>query len=83
MNITEYAKSELERLGKDDEGMQELINKDILEIVERFASQGHSGFSASYALSVLERLLRFKPLTALTGEEEEWNDLEWGGGLAK
>ena len=44
MNITEYAKSELERLGKDDEGMQELINKDILEIVERFASQGHSGF---------------------------------------
>ncbi len=78
MNITEYAKSELERLGKDDEGMQELINKDILEIVERFASQGHSGFLASYALSVLERLLRFKPLTALTGEEEEWNDLEWG-----
>lgn len=78
MNITEYAKSELERLGKDKEGMQELINKDILEIVERFASQGHSGFSASYALSVLERLLRFKPLTALTGEEEEWNDLKWG-----
>lgn len=32
MNITEYAKSELERLGKDDEGMQELINKDILEL---------------------------------------------------
>lgn len=32
MNITEYAKSELERLGKDKEGMQELINKDILEL---------------------------------------------------
>ena len=75
MGLVEYAKSELERIGKDEDGMQEVMNRDILEIVEKFSEQGHSGFSASYALSVLERLLRFKPISALTGDESEWNEI--------
>ena len=70
MSMVEYAKSELERIGKDKKGMQDAINKNILEIVEIFSNQGHSGFSAGYALNVLERLLRYKPLTPLTGEVE-------------
>lgn len=55
--------------------MQDLINKNILEIIEVFSNQGHSGFSAGYAISVLERLLRYKPLTPLTGEPDEWNEV--------
>lgn len=66
--MIEYAKRELELIGKDEDGMQELMNKNILEIVEIFSKQGHSGFSAGYALNVLERLLKYKPLTPLTGE---------------
>jgi len=74
MSMIEYAKSELERIGKDEEGMQDMMNRNILEIIEKFSNQGHSGFSASYALSILDRLLRFKPITPLTGEADEWNE---------
>lgn len=72
MTSLEYAKVELDRIEKDDEGYQDVINKQILEIIEIFSKQGHSGFSASYALNVLERLLRHKPLSELTGEDDEW-----------
>lgn len=71
----EYAKSELARITKDGDGLQDAINKNILDIVELFASQGHSGISAGYAMSILERLLRFKPLTPLTGEDDEWTEV--------
>lgn len=75
MELIEYAKSELDRIGRDEDGMQDMINKDILSIVEMFSEQGHSGFSAGYALSVFDRLLRFKPLTPITGEDDEWNEI--------
>lgn len=78
MELLEYAKSELNRIGKDKDGMQEMINEDILQIIKIFVEQGHSGFSASYEINVLERLLRFKPLSQLTGEEDEWNECSCG-----
>lgn len=49
--------------------------KDILAIVEMFGNQGHSGFSAAYAIGVVEKLLRFEPVKPLTGDEDEWNDI--------
>lgn len=57
-----------------DEGdeMQALMNDHMRELVLVFASQGHSGFSASYATAALEKLLRFEPLRPLTGEPDEW-----------
>lgn len=79
MSLVEYAKSELDRIKKDDDGMQELMNKCILEIIEKFSEQDHSGTSASYALSILDRLLRYKPIGPLTGEEDEWNEIGNGG----
>lgn len=75
MGLVEYAKSELDRIPKDGDGMQDRINRDILELVEKFGNQGHSGFSASYALNKLERLLRFKPINSLTGADDEWNEI--------
>lgn len=74
MNIIEYAKSELDRINKDKDGMQDMINKQIIEIIEMFSNQGHSGFSASYTLGILDRLLRYKPIFPLTGDEDEWFD---------
>lgn len=71
----EYAKSELARITKDGDGLQDAINKNVLDIVELFASQGHGEISAGYVMSVLERLLRFKPLTPLTGEDDEWTEV--------
>lgn len=77
-NLVKWAEKELERLVKDGDEMQKEINKDILQIVEKFAEQGHSGFSASYTLNTLKRLLDWKPISALTGEDDEWGETyEW------
>ena len=72
MNFEDYAKMELDRIAKDEGGVQEMMNENILEIVRTFAKQGHSGLSASYAIARITRLLQFKPLSPLTGEEDEW-----------
>ena len=78
MSLLTYAEAELNRIPKDEDGIQSLINDDILNIIKIFSEQRHSGFSANYAISVLERLLRFKPLSPLTGEDDEWNDTGYG-----
>jgi len=72
--LVEFAKSEMERLGwfePDEDGdlMQKGIADDILEMIEAFSKQGHSGFSASYALSVFDRLARYKPIAPITDED--------------
>lgn len=82
MGLVEHAKAELnillEQAKKDKDPMavkmQEHINNDLLEMVKVFSEQGHSGFSAGYALSCLTKLLDYKPLTSLTGAEDEWGE---------
>lgn len=76
MNMVAWAQKELDRLlTNDEDGMQKEVNDSIMVIVKAFAEQGHSGFSASYALSIIKRLLAWKPITALTGEDDEWYDV--------
>lgn len=72
MNLVEYAKSELSRLEKDGDDLQQLMSRHIIDIIEMFSKQGHSEFSANYAIRILERLLRWKPITPLTGADDEW-----------
>lgn len=55
--------------------MQQLMMDQLLEIGDLFASHGHSGFSASYSIDCLNKLLRFEPLVPLTGEDWEWNEV--------
>ena len=44
-----------------------------LELLEKFAEQDHSGMSAGLTLRIFNRLAKWKPLTPLTGDENEWN----------
>lgn len=71
-NMVAYARNELPADGGDE--MQREMNRGLLQLVAVFAIQGHSGFSASYATAVLEKLLRFQPLGPLTGADDEWID---------
>lgn len=73
--LLEYAKSELERVDLEYDGM---VKEAVLEIVGAFAAQGHSGGSAAITLGVAERLLRFQPLTPLTGDDSEWMEVDTG-----
>jgi len=79
-NLVDYAKAELKRIGMLDSGepYNDNVGKAILDLIELFASQGHTGFTAPYTIRVFERLAMFKPLTALTGENDEWNELSDG-----
>jgi hypothetical protein len=82
-NLLNYAKSELDilNLGNNDrtgESMDYHMRDHIIRMVEVFSEEGHSGFSASYALSILQRVLAYKPLTPLTGEDDEWNEVADG-----
>jgi len=58
------------------DGMQCLVTKEVMDIVKLFCKQGHSGFSASYVLNLLRRLLDRKPILPLTGEDDEWEEVE-------
>jgi len=80
-NMLSYAESELNRIGLTDEDEYNgMMRKHILHMIKEFADEGHSGFSAQYAIDILSKLLSFKPLTPLTGEDDEWCDVsEYGG----
>ena len=78
-NMYKWAKAELDRIlvnceEGDDLDMQMAINREILDIVKVFCDQHHSGSTAWYTLSMIKRLLDWKPITPLTGEEDEWNE---------
>ena len=81
--MIEKAKYELDLILKqceDEEGrkMQKVINKDILDLVELFANQGHSGFTANYTINVLTKLLKQSFITPLTGADDEWIEVTDG-----
>lgn len=80
MALIDYAKDELRRIRTSDEPdeMQDAMDAGILKLVETFAEEGHSGFSAAYAVGIIEKLLRFEPLTPLTGADDEWGQVDGG-----
>lgn len=72
-NLLDFAKSELEFAGYfDGDVMNEAMAEDVLKLIEVFSEQGHSGFSASWTLSLFNELANFKPITPLSGEDNEW-----------
>lgn len=80
-NLVDYAKDELKRIGMIDSGepYNEWATKAILDLIELFDSQGHSGFTTSYVANMFYRFVMFKPASPLTGKDDEWNDV--GDGL--
>lgn len=80
INLETYAIDELTRIGmydSDDEMNREMCEH-ILKMVDVFAEEGHSGFSAEYAIGILQKLLRYQPLSPLTGGDDEWIEVTDG-----
>lgn len=64
----------------DDNGnytdeMQEMICRHVLALLDVFSNEGHSGTTAPYAINLFSRLANFEPITPLTGEDWEWNEI--------
>jgi hypothetical protein len=55
-----------------------MLGDAVIKMLEQFAEEGHSGMSASMAISLFERLARFEPLTPLTGDDDEWTEVVEG-----
>ncbi len=82
-NFTDYAKEELTRAGlfDKDSDYEGMIGKAVSELVDVFSKQGHSGFSASLTIEIFSRVANYKPLTPLSTDPTEWNNVaEWGDG---
>lgn len=79
-NLEDYAKFELLNAGlfnKDSE-YGGLMGEAVMKMIKLFADEGHSGFSANMAINIFSKLARFEPLTPLTGEDWEWNEVSAG-----
>jgi len=72
-NMLKWAEEELKRYNFDFYG--DNMNKAVLEVLKTLVDQGHSGMSASIVIALVDRLWSWKPLTPLTGEDDEWSDI--------
>ena len=75
-NLLKHAERELKLIGYDGKDEYNNMAKDaILELIETFAKQGHSGFSADYVANMFHKLANYETLSPLTGNDDEWNDV--------
>lgn len=78
-NMLKWAENELLLAGynKDDQedGPNKWLAEGTLELLKVFSDQGHSGMSAPYAVALFEKLASWKPITPLTGADDEWQDV--------
>jgi hypothetical protein len=82
MNVFEkFAREEFRAAGWMDEhgnfedGMQEYVCAGVLDLLNVFEKQGHSGTSAPYTLNMFQKLASFKPIAPITGEDWEWSEV--------
>lgn len=77
MNLVAHAKDELKRAGffDKDSDYEGMLGDAVLELVEKFAAQGHSGFSAMQTLAIFDRVARFKTLSPITSDPSEWMEV--------
>ena len=80
MNVFEkFAREEFRAAGWTDENgdikdeMQAMICAGVLDLLNVFEKQGHSGSSAPYMINMFTKLANFKPIAPITGEDWEWN----------
>lgn len=69
-NLVKHARKELSLINEEPD-----IVTMYMRIVEAFSSYGHSGGSAAACIDVINKLLRFQPLTPLTNDPNEWMEV--------
>lgn len=73
-NLIQHARSEMTRAGLFDEDADYggAHAKAVMELIETFAGQGHSGMSATITLRLFYDLAQFKPIGPITNDPAEW-----------
>lgn len=60
---------------EQEDGPNKWIQENLLELLEVFGKQGHSGFSANYCIAAFQKLAAFEPLCPLNGDDDEWVEI--------
>lgn len=73
-NLVTHAKRELERAGYFDKNSDYggMLGDAVLELIEKFSEQGHSGYSAADTINLFNKLATYQALMPLTDDPEEW-----------
>ncbi len=76
-SLVKYAMHELRAVGllDGDSDYGGMLAAAVIDLLRVFSAQGHSGFSAGRTVQLFERLAMFKPLSPLTGADDEWNEV--------
>jgi len=84
MSLIDHAKTELEIAGlfdKEGDFYEGMTGNAVMELIEIFSKQGHSGMSAPIVADIFKRLANYEPLGPITGKDEEWSDVrDFGNG---
>lgn len=78
MNCIEHAKREFLKLGykpieECEDDPDKWIQEAVLELLEVFSKQGHSGSSAPFAIHYFKKLANHEPLAPIMCTDDEWN----------
>ena len=76
-NLIEHAKREFLKLGylpieECDDDPNKWVQKNVLELLEVFSKQGHSGSSAPYTINMFKKLAAFEPIAPILCTDDEW-----------
>lgn len=82
-NLIEHAKREFLALGykpveQEEDGPNKWIQENVMQLLQVFSEQGHSGFSAPLCINTFAKLAKFEPLSPLNGGCEEWMEVAEG-----
>ena len=77
-SLVAHAKRELAAAGlyKPDGAYNGMLPEAVLELVQTFSDQGHSGMSAGLVRSMFNKVANYEPLVPLTGADDEWMALD-------
>ena len=73
-NLTFHAQQELTAAGIFDKDADYggALGTAVMELIETFDKQGHSGMSAAMTLALFDKVARFENITPLTSNPDEW-----------
>jgi hypothetical protein len=77
MGLIDHAKTELEIAGLFDKDSvyDGALGESVMELIQVFSKQGHSGMSAPLVANLFHKLATYQPLGPITGKDEEWGDV--------
>jgi hypothetical protein len=77
-NLYQHAKRELQLAGMFDKDTDYggMLGEATLRLIETFAKEGHSGFSAAYCRALFQKLSNYENLTEITDNLDEWMSVD-------